>query len=128
MNFEKRIGRTIKQLRAGNFLFTEQNFAAVILVYSLTNFLRMMFENAQNTGWALRFAPDEIFYSDGDQLKWLEHISLECEEWLIPAMEQIERAKGKIMGSEQCREFIRGLSQYYIDKFKRERGWESFAV
>ena len=119
------ICRTIKRLRAGNLLlFTKQHLAEAFVAYAWMTFWRMMLENGQDIHWALQSVQDDICDRDDDQLNWLEHILLEFEEWLIPAMQQSKRAEGEIMGREQCREFIRGLSQFYIDKLKRERDWE----
>ena len=77
---ETRIFRTIKQLQAGRLRFSERNFAEVLLSYSWMNFLRLMFEDAQDTFWESQCASDDISEGDDDQVNWANRTSLECEE------------------------------------------------
>ena len=89
------MGRTIKQLRAGELLFTDENILEVIRIYLFLNRDKMIRESAEDRRWDLRVAAQDIFTGNDDMLEWLERESVECEEWLVSAMQDQERFKGR---------------------------------
>jgi hypothetical protein len=114
----ERMGRTIKQLRAGELLFTDENILEVITIYLFLNRDKMIRESAEDRRWDLRFAAQDIFTGNDDMLEWLERESVECEEWLVSAMQDQERFKGTIMEKEQCRQIFRCLLEDALSKLE----------